>query len=52
MSDGKSVERKPVSGECELRPDDLDRVSAGTKPAAHPCFLVFTFKLVAVKTVG
>jgi len=51
MSDGKSVERKPVSGECELTPHDLDRVSAGTKPAAHP-FLVFTFKLVAVKTVS
>jgi hypothetical protein len=50
MSDGKSIERKPAPSECELTPADLDRVFGGTKPAAYHPFLVFTFKLVAVKT--
>jgi hypothetical protein len=50
MSNGKSVERKPTCSECELTSDHLDRVSGGTKAAAnHTFFLVFTFKLVAVK---
>lgn len=52
MSDGKSVERQPASRECELTPDELNRVSGGTKPPARHPFLMFTFKLVAVKTVG
>jgi hypothetical protein len=53
MSNGKSVERKPAANECELTSDHLDRVSGGTKPPANGTFfLVFTFKLVAVKTVG
>lgn len=50
MSNDKTVERKPACGECELTSDHLDRVCGGTKPAANPTFfLVFTFKLVAVK---
>jgi hypothetical protein len=45
MSNGKDVERErePRSDDGELRVDELDCVSGG---------LVFTFKLVAVKTVG
>jgi hypothetical protein len=50
MSNGKTAEPKPACSECELTSDHLDRVSGGTKAAAnHPFFLVFTFKLVAVK---
>jgi hypothetical protein len=50
MSIDKTVERKQAASECELTSDHLDRVSGGTKLAAnHTFFLVFTFKLVAVK---
>ena len=48
----KHVEREPVNQDRELPANELEGVSGG-KSASHtsPTFyLVFTFKLVAVKT--
>jgi hypothetical protein len=50
----KPVERDTANHACELRTDELESVSGG-KPASNAAgqmFLVFTFKLVAVKTVS
>jgi hypothetical protein len=49
----KPVERDTANQARELRTDELDSVSGG-KPASNAAggmFLVFTFKLVAVKTI-
>jgi hypothetical protein len=49
----KHVERELTKQATELNADEMERVSGG-KPASNaspPTFLVFQFKLVAVKTV-
>lgn len=48
----KHVERERVTQADQLHANELEGVSGG-KPASHPSgtmFLVFRFKLVAVKT--
>jgi hypothetical protein len=50
----KLVEREPVSQARELAANELELVSGG-KPASNAAghmYLVFQFKLVAVKTVS
>jgi hypothetical protein len=52
MLEGKDFECEPAFDSRELTVDELQHVAGGTKPSTHQPFLVFTFKLVAVKTVS
>ena len=51
----KHVEREPANHTRELTAGELECVSGGKPASKEPSgvmFLAFTFKLVAVKTVG